>query len=210
MKDVPVWLTPGITALALIVSVVSMLIALATYRRQGSKVRGGIRIAKPATEDQDLPITLTLTNDGFQAIQVLRVTLGYGGQLLHIPIFPFANSDIHEGPNLPYLLQGNTTATWIFSPEAAWPRRRQSAPYLPDSPWPYLTTEGLMEELFEGPYGLKGSLGKWTIIARQFSIAVNLGNGNVFFPFISMTSDRRLCRWWLAKETQLLQSDDED
>ena len=57
----------------------------------------------------DIPITLTLTNKGFQAVEVMSIAVGVSFWIFHAPLMCFDNADIYDGPNLPMSLQANTT-----------------------------------------------------------------------------------------------------
>jgi hypothetical protein len=92
-----------------------MTISLATYKRQGVRIKRRIRIPRSIFVDFDVPLTLTLTKRSFQAADVESVVLGLGWFVYHKPTLYLDNQDSYVGPDLPFSLAGNSTKSWTFS-----------------------------------------------------------------------------------------------
>jgi hypothetical protein len=109
----PVWLTYVSAAIALL----AMLISLATYRRAGPRVWAKVYISTFPDDapDNDLLVTLRLSNHGLAAQDVLGAHWGFSWSPVSVKAVQLHNEDISEGEQLPIRLDGRSTKTWVFS-----------------------------------------------------------------------------------------------
>ncbi len=141
MPQAPAWLSyaaPSIALVALIVSVVALGVAIATYRRAGPRVR--LTARSPwgwKIGNNDLQLTVIARNSGLAPVQIVGVRLAFEGMfnLGFLPSLDLTNDDRYDGPDLKLTLANGHEAAWTFDAIAAMKRQfgeNYDGPAMPD------------------------------------------------------------------------------
>jgi hypothetical protein len=119
----PDWLdlaTFAIAVAALAVSVASMMVALATYRRSGPSVRTDFHVSEMSLDRPKgvAPVELDIyvTNKGLSSVEVERFRLEYGDGNGNFRWSFYVKECGHrvDGEKLPHMLHAGTTRVWTY------------------------------------------------------------------------------------------------
>jgi hypothetical protein len=99
------------------ISLVALLLSVATYRRAGPRIRvlaSGPKKWVPA--DPKLPITITVYNSGLAPVQIvsLRLAVNLAGSLDFIESVRIGPQDPEEGPEMPLTLRDGHREVWVI------------------------------------------------------------------------------------------------
>jgi hypothetical protein len=133
MTGAPAWLT-FVTAA---ISVTSLMISLATYRRAGPRVR--VVAKTPGTlrhslENFDIDLHLTVYNSGLAPVDIVSTSLAGRVSFLSMSVLRLDNADMYEGVDLPYRLEPGSSRTLIYSLRQ--PLVRSIGQYVTTKKWP--------------------------------------------------------------------------
>lgn len=117
MSTAPAWLSYASPAIA----IVALLVAAATYRRAGPRIRVKANTVKPWGKPADeLDIEIRIINCGLAQVQVVEVSAAY----VWVNDFVAASvrltkDDMYEGPDLPAKLEGGHSMLMTYDVKSA-------------------------------------------------------------------------------------------